>query len=210
MLHKTYKSSLIVALFTMLIVVSSINAQDMGHKKMMKKQTETAAVDVTKADVNGDGNVFVCSMGYAVVDTAGRCPICEMKMDEMKVADAEKMLKDKGYDVVEHRMMKKNCCADCQKPCRAKKDVAMAKKCKSNCEKPCCAKKTEAVSDAKPFNSVCPVSGKAVSDNSPTFEYDGQTYRFCCSQCVAKFESDPEKYSQNLSEDGSQFKTGTM
>lgn len=234
MLHKNFSTSLLVALFAMLIGISSLNAQDITKSDVMKKhhemKSEMAGIDVAKADANGDGDVYVCSMGCAVVDTAGRCPICEMKMNEMKVADAEKMLKGKGYFVVENQSMKKDCGAESQKPCKVKEDVATTKNCKPNCEKPCyakkadskmmhnksgnekscCVKKTEVVSDAKPFNSVCPVSGKAVADNSPTVEYDGKTYGFCCSNCVAKFESDPSKYSKYLNEDGSQFNSGNM
>ncbi len=44
--------------------------------------------------------------------------------------------------------------------------------------------------------TACPVSGEMVeiSDETPSAEYNGQTYYFCCTDCKAKFEADPETY----------------
>jgi Cu+-exporting ATPase len=44
--------------------------------------------------------------------------------------------------------------------------------------------------------TTCPVSGEefVVTANSPTAEYDGKTYYFCCPGCDAKFKADPKKY----------------
>jgi len=57
----------------------------------------------------------------------------------------------------------------------------------------------------EPWNRVCPVKGEEVGAESPTVEYNGKTYGFCCPGCDAKFEKNPEKYSKNLSEDGTEF-----
>lgn len=54
------------------------------------------------------------------------------------------------------------------------------------------------------FNVVCPVSGEE-TDAAITKEYKGQTYALCCKRCLAKFEKNPELYSQNLSKDGKKF-----
>lgn len=173
-----------------------------------------SGIDLMKADANGDGNVFACSMGCEVTDEAGRCSKCEMKLNEMSVADAESMLKQKGFNVVDHSAMKmgmkKDCKPGCAKPCCAKKEMADTKEYKPGCEKPCCTKKTGVVSDAKAFNIVCPVSGQEVSDSSPVVEYNGKSYGFCCAGCVEKFNATPGKYSDNLSEDGKQFVGGKM
>lgn len=56
-----------------------------------------------------------------------------------------------------------------------------------------------------PWNKVCPVKGNQVDEESPTVEYNGKVYGFCCPGCDSKFKKDPEKYSQNLSEDGKRF-----
>jgi YHS domain-containing protein len=55
------------------------------------------------------------------------------------------------------------------------------------------------------WNRVCPVKGNPIEDDTPTVEYDGKTYGFCCPGCDVKFAKNPEKYSKNLSDDGSKF-----
>ena len=55
------------------------------------------------------------------------------------------------------------------------------------------------------WNKVCPVMGNKVDPDGPTVEYNGKLYAFCCPGCDAKFEKNPEKYSKNLSDDGTKF-----
>jgi len=57
----------------------------------------------------------------------------------------------------------------------------------------------------EPWNKVCPVKGNEIEKNSPTVEYKGKVYAFCCPGCDTKFAKDPEKYLKNLSEDGKRF-----
>ena len=57
----------------------------------------------------------------------------------------------------------------------------------------------------EPWNKVCPVKGNAIEDDSPTVEYNGKVYAFCCPGCDTKFAKNPEKYAKNLSEDGKKF-----
>jgi len=59
--------------------------------------------------------------------------------------------------------------------------------------------------ELKIWNKVCPVMGNKVDVEGPTVEYNGKLYGFCCPGCDAKFEKNPEKYSKNLSEDGTKF-----
>lgn len=59
--------------------------------------------------------------------------------------------------------------------------------------------------ELKIWNKVCPVMGNKVDVDGPTVEYNGKLYGFCCPGCDAKFEKNPEKYSKNLSEDGTKF-----
>ena len=63
---------------------------------------------------------------------------------------------------------------------------------------------TKAVSK-EPWNKVCPVKGEEVDADSPTVEYNGKVYAFCCPGCDTKFAKNPEKYIKNLSEDGKKF-----
>lgn len=55
------------------------------------------------------------------------------------------------------------------------------------------------------WNKVCPVKGNPIEEDTPTVEYNGKLYGFCCPGCDTKFAKNPEKYAKNLSEDGSKF-----
>ncbi len=57
----------------------------------------------------------------------------------------------------------------------------------------------------EPWNKVCPVKGNLIEADSPTVEYNGKVYAFCCPGCDTKFAKDPVKYLKNLSEDGKKF-----
>lgn len=57
----------------------------------------------------------------------------------------------------------------------------------------------------EPWNKICPVKGNEVEADSPTVEYNGRVYAFCCPGCDTKFAKNPEKYLKNLSEDGKKF-----
>jgi YHS domain-containing protein len=59
--------------------------------------------------------------------------------------------------------------------------------------------------ELKIWNKVCPVMGNKVDPDGPTIEYNGKLYAFCCPGCDAKFEKNPDKYSKNLSEDGTKY-----
>lgn len=61
------------------------------------------------------------------------------------------------------------------------------------------------VTDNKPVNSVCPVSGEEI-DPEITAVYKDKTYAVCCKSCLKKFNKDPEKYISKLSEDGKSLK----
>jgi len=56
-----------------------------------------------------------------------------------------------------------------------------------------------------PWNKVCPVKGNPIEDDTPTVDYDGKSYGFCCPGCDVKFAKNPEKYSKNLNEDGTKY-----
>ena len=51
-------------------------------------------------------------------------------------------------------------------------------------------------------STVCPVSGEhfTVDASSPKVEYQGKTYFFCCNDCVADFQKNPEKFVAKLNQ----------
>ena len=57
------------------------------------------------------------------------------------------------------------------------------------------AKKSPAA-HKKQQSGVCPVLGTKIADVSkaPKATYKGKTYYFCCPNCKAAFEKNPEKY----------------
>jgi len=64
---------------------------------------------------------------------------------------------------------------------------------------------TEKEAEVEIWNKVCPVQGNPIEEDTPTVEYNGKLYGFCCPGCDTKFQKKPEKYSKNLSEDGTRF-----
>ena len=50
---------------------------------------------------------------------------------------------------------------------------------------------------AAPVNTTCPMSGKSVKDGV-TSEYKGKTIGFCCSNCKARFDSNPGKFGKKF------------
>jgi YHS domain-containing protein len=50
-----------------------------------------------------------------------------------------------------------------------------------------------------PINKKCPLTGKDIVAGR-TVEYKKQTIGFCCADCVAKFEGDPEKFIKKVKE----------
>jgi len=57
----------------------------------------------------------------------------------------------------------------------------------------------EEISFEDPINKKCPLTGKDIVAGR-TVEYKKQTIGFCCADCVAKFEGDPEKYIKKVKE----------
>jgi YHS domain-containing protein len=56
---------------------------------------------------------------------------------------------------------------------------------------------TQEASAAPATNTKCPVSGETVDPSDPKlprFVYQGQTYVFCCADCLPDFKAHPEKY----------------
>lgn len=49
------------------------------------------------------------------------------------------------------------------------------------------------VKTVTPVNTKCPVSGKPI-DKAQVFVYKGQSVAFCCGNCKAKFEKEPQKF----------------
>ena len=60
-------------------------------------------------------------------------------------------------------------------------------------EKADAKKDGEQVKVGTPVNKKCPVSGKPI-DKTQVFVFKGQTVAFCCGNCKAKFEKEPQKF----------------
>jgi YHS domain-containing protein len=68
--------------------------------------------------------------------------------------------------------------------------------CKKKSE-PAAPAETKEVASAAVEQTMCPVMEGPVNQNIFT-EYKGKKVYFCCSDCKAKFEADPEKYIAKL------------
>jgi YHS domain-containing protein len=51
---------------------------------------------------------------------------------------------------------------------------------------------------SRPVNTMCPIMSDNKIDPAVTFVYKGKVYGFCCSDCIADFKKDPEKYIAKL------------
>jgi YHS domain-containing protein len=60
------------------------------------------------------------------------------------------------------------------------------------------AKKTATAAAAEIEQTMCPVMDGNKIDKNVFVEYKGKKVYFCCADCKAKFEADPEKYIANL------------
>jgi YHS domain-containing protein len=56
-----------------------------------------------------------------------------------------------------------------------------------------------ALVQAAPINQFCPVMMEEKIDPEITTIHKGKTMAFCCDRCLAKFRSEPEKYTSRLS-----------
>jgi YHS domain-containing protein len=59
------------------------------------------------------------------------------------------------------------------------------------------SKKTAETMTASMEQTTCPVTGNKI-DKNIFVEYKGKKVYFCCADCKAKFEADPEKYIAKL------------
>lgn len=56
-------------------------------------------------------------------------------------------------------------------------------------------KVAEANKKVKPYKlDTCPVSGEKLGDDAVALVHQGQEVKFCCKDCVKKFEKDPAKF----------------
>jgi YHS domain-containing protein len=59
-------------------------------------------------------------------------------------------------------------------------------------------KKTAEEAAVEVEQTMCPVMDGNKIDKNVFVEYKGKKVYFCCEDCKAKFEADPEKYTANL------------
>lgn len=74
------------------------------HSKMMQDKKEDivrkGAIDLKAIDKNKDGKVYQDQMCWNVIsDKPGRCPLCEMKLKEVTLDEAERNLVKNKFDV---------------------------------------------------------------------------------------------------------------
>jgi hypothetical protein len=79
---------------------TQMNEQMEDHEMTSRSDLDSSVirdknVDVASLDKNNDGNVYQCPMDYEVIsDEFGNCPLCNMKLKEYSVREAEKNLKE--------------------------------------------------------------------------------------------------------------------
>jgi YHS domain-containing protein len=64
----------------------------------------------------------------------------------------------------------------------------------------CKSEKSATTQTPAPAAEKCIVSGETLGEMGSPFEYvyQGRTLKFCCKNCVPKFEKEPDKYLAKL------------
>lgn len=71
-----------------------------GMAKLDSTVVRKGTIDLAQVDVDKDGKVYQCPMDWNVVsDSAGYCPMCNMELEHVSVADAKKNLTDNKFQV---------------------------------------------------------------------------------------------------------------
>ena len=95
-------------LFAILLSYTDVFAQHelSQYSKETKKVQKTESIiregkiDLKKIDKNKDGKIFQDPMDWNVIsDSAGKCPICKMKLKEVSIKEAKENLKKNGFKV---------------------------------------------------------------------------------------------------------------
>ena len=60
---------------------------------------------------------------------------------------------------------------------------------------------SQAQTDSGKAQSTCPVMGGNINKNIYA-DYQGKRVYFCCTQCIAEFNKEPEKYLKKLEAEG--------
>ncbi|GAB4140214.1 MAG: hypothetical protein Fur0015_10630 [Ignavibacteriales bacterium] len=161
--------------FTVLISAQPVKKYSGEVKKSVGE--EVKVVDVKSIDKNKDGKVFQCPMDWDVIkDKSGICEKCKMDLKEYDVKKAEENL---------------------NKFLKAKEKSKVHNHSKS-------MDKMESQTSVI-WNELCPLDGEKINKNGVKSSFKGKTIAFCCDECKAEFDKQPEKYMKNLSKDGKKF-----
>jgi len=57
--------------------------------------------------------------------------------------------------------------------------------------------------------TTCPVSGDSLENKSTYVDYKGRRIYFCCEDCIARFDKNPEKYLKSM-DSGDKSESGDM
>lgn len=71
------------------------NSPKIGESPLVRR----GIIDVEGIDLNQDGKIYECPMDWNVLsDSAGRCPLCEMKLKEYSLDEIKTNLKEHGHE----------------------------------------------------------------------------------------------------------------
>jgi hypothetical protein len=66
---------------------------------------------------------------------------------------------------------------------------------------------TDTAAKAYPLQT-CIVTGEKLGSEQASIVHDGQEFKFCCKDCIKKFNADPKKYHAKLAEEVAKAKKG--
>jgi len=120
------------------------------------------------------------SVGVADVDDskAPQAKVSELKEQTVCPVMGGKINKDIYTDIQGQRVY--HCCTGCEKPMKADPDKYFKKA-------------AEAGVRFETVQVLCPISSEPIDEEISTY-FEGRTVKFCCGDCLAIFEKDPQKY----------------
>lgn len=81
-------------------VKSEMNMEDESHEQEQSELVRTGVIDLEAIDENDDGKVYQDFMDWNVIsDEPGRCPVCNMILQEVTLEEAKSNLIEHGYNV---------------------------------------------------------------------------------------------------------------
>jgi len=128
----------------------------------------------------------VLSAGWALTQAAEKKAIKPYPLDTCAVSEEKLGSMGEAFVFAYEGQQVKLCCKSCQKDFNRDPKKYLAKI-------------DEAAKRVKKYQAkTCVISGEPLRADAPASIYQGQEFKFCCTNCQKKFDQEPAKYAGRL------------